>query len=106
MFFPPTPICPECSAQNLEWIDASGGATLYSYVIHHRPMKEWGTEGPRSVAIVELDEGPRIISSVVGCDQTPEALVLDMELRAVFVPFDDITVLAFEPAATSKAVAS
>ncbi len=105
-FFPPTPICPNCSAQDLEWFDASGRATLYSYVIHHRPLAEWGTDGPRSVAIVELDEGPRIISSVVGCEQTPEALVLDMPLQAVFVPFDDIVVLAFEPVATGGAVTS
>ncbi len=105
-FFPPTPICPNCASQDLEWFDASGRATLYSYVIHHRPLAEWGTDGPRSVAIVELDEGPRIISSVVGCEQTPEALVIDMELQAVFVPFDDITVLAFEPAGTDQAMAS
>jgi hypothetical protein len=97
-FFPPTPVCPECTGRRIEWFDASGDATLYSYVIHHRPLPQWGTEGPRSVAIVELAEGPRIVSSVVGCDQTPEALQIDMALRAVFVPFDGITVLCFEPA--------
>jgi len=96
-FFPPAPVCPACVGQQIEWFDASGDATLYSYVIHHRPLPQWETEGPRSVAIVELAEGPRLISSVVGCDQTPEALKLDMPLKAVFVPFDDITVLCFEP---------
>ena len=96
-FFPPGPVCPGCASQEIEWFDASGDATLYSYVIHHRPLAEWGTDGPRSVAIVELEEGPRLISSVVGCDQTPDELELDMALRAVFVPFDDITVLCFEP---------
>ena len=85
------------SASRSSGFDASGDATLYSYVIHHRPLPQWETEGPRSVAIVELAEGPRLISSVVGCDQTPEALKLDMPLQAVFVPFDDITVLCFEP---------
>ena len=58
----------------------------------------WDTEGPRSVAIVELAEGPRLTSSVVGCEQTPEALQLDMALTATFVPFDDVTLLCFEPA--------
>lgn len=90
-------MCPDCASQEIEWFDASGDATLYSYVIHHRPLAEWGTDGPRSVAIVELEEGPRLISSVVRCDQTPDALELDMALRAVFVPFDDLTVLCFEP---------
>lgn len=102
-FFPPTPVCPHCSSKNVEWFDASGRGTLYSYVIHERPLRNWGTEGPRSVAIVELDEGPRLISSVVGIDQTPEALQLDMALKATFVPFDDATVLAFEPAGAEQA---
>lgn len=97
-FFPPGPVCPECSSQNVEWFDASGRASLYSYVIHERPLPNWDTEGPRSVAIIELAEGPRLISSVVGCEQTPEALQLDMELQATFVPFDEATVLCFEPA--------
>lgn len=98
VFFPPSPVCPACSAQDIEWFDASGRATLYSYVIHERPLPYWETDGPRSVAMVELAEGPRLISTIVGCDQTPDALVLDMELQATFVPFDEATVLAFEPA--------
>ena len=100
-FFPPTPVCPHCSSQKIEWFDASGDATLYSYVIHHRPLPQWGSEEPRSVAIVELAEGPRIISTVVGCDQTPEALELDMALHATFVPYDDLQVLAFAPVGVS-----
>lgn len=96
-FFPPSPVCPFCSKQNIEWFEASGEATLYSYVIHHRPLPYWDTEGPRSVALVELAEGPRLVSSVVGCEQTPEALQLDMALQATFVSFDEATVLCFEP---------
>ena len=98
-YFPPTPVCPHCSSQRIEWFDASGDATLFSYVIHHRPLPFWENEEPRSVAIVELAEGPRLISTVVGCEQTPDALLIDMPLQATFVPYDGITVLAFEPAA-------
>ncbi len=97
-FFPPSPVCPNCTSKNVEWFDASGDATLYSYVIHHRPLPYWDTEGPRSVAIVELAEGPRMISSVVGCEQTRDSLKIDMALKATFVPFDGTTVLCFEPA--------
>ncbi len=85
----------------MQWFDASGRATLYSYVIHERPLRNWGTEGPRSVAIVELEEGPRMVSSVVDCEQTPEALQLDMALTATFVPFDETTVLCFRPSANA-----
>ena len=96
--FPPYPVCPHCSSKNIEWVTASGDATLYSYVIHERPMRQWNTEGPRSVALVTLAEGPMLVSTVVDCDQTPEALQLDMPLRATFRPFDEIEVLCFEPA--------
>ncbi|MFT7646301.1 MAG: putative OB-fold protein [Candidatus Poriferisodalaceae bacterium] len=97
-FFPPSPVCPNCTSQNVEWFDASGRATLYSYVIQQRPLPYWETEGPRSVAMIELEEGPRLISSVVGCEQTPDALQLDMALTATFVPFADTKLLCFEPA--------
>lgn len=106
VFFPPTAICPRCASNQLTWTEASGDATLYSYVIHHRPLKQWGTDGPRSVALVRLAEGPMLVSSVVNCPQTPDALVLDMALRAAFVPFDDRTVLVFEPAGASGVGAS
>lgn len=103
VFFPPTAICPHCASTAIGWVTASGEATLYSYVIHQRPLKLWRTEGPRSVALVQLAEGPMLVSSVVNCPQTPEALVLDMSLRATFEPFDELTVLCFEPAGPATA---
>ena len=96
-YFPPSPVCPHCTSRDIEWFTASGDATLFSYVIHQRPSKLWKADGPMSVALVSLAEGPMILSTVVGCAQTPEALVLDMPLRATFVPFEEISVLAFEP---------
>jgi uncharacterized OB-fold protein len=101
-YFPPSPVCPHCTSRDIEWITASGAATLYSYVIHQRPSKLWNVDGPMSVALVALAEGPMVLSTVVGCEQTPQALVLDMPLQATFVPFEEITVLAFEPAAADR----
>jgi uncharacterized protein len=97
-FFPPSPVCPSCTSRDVRWFTASGDATLYSYVIHQRPHRLWKADGPMSVALVSLAEGPMLVSTVVGCPQTPEALVLDMPLRAAFAPFDEATVLVFEPA--------
>jgi len=97
-YFPPSPVCPSCTSRSIEWITASGDATLYSYVIHQKPSKLWKVDGPMSVALVSLAEGPMVMSTVIGCPQTPESLVLDMPLRAVFTPFDEVRVLAFEPA--------
>lgn len=101
-YFPPTPVCPSCTSRDIEWFTASGDATLYSYVIHQRPAKLWNVDGPMSVALVSLAEGPMVLSTVMGCPQTPEALVLDMPLRAIFTPFEEIKVLAFEPAGAGR----
>jgi uncharacterized OB-fold protein len=97
-YFPPRPFCPSCASRDVEVYAASGKATLYSYVINQRPRPDMGTE-PHSIAVVELAEGPRMMTNVVGCPQTPEALQLDMPLQVVFEPqSDEITLPLFEPA--------
>jgi uncharacterized OB-fold protein len=76
---------------------ASGKAKLFSYVIHHRPVP--GFTPPYAIAVVELDEGPRMMTNIVECEQTPEALVLDMPVEVVFEPqTDTITLPLFRPA--------
>ncbi|CDO58981.1 Bll2959 protein [Candidatus Phaeomarinobacter ectocarpi] len=77
---------------------ASGNAKLYSYVINHRPRPDFGEE-PHSIAVVELAEGPRMMTNIVGCPQTPEALQLDMPLKVTFEDkSDDIALPKFTPA--------
>jgi uncharacterized protein len=77
-YFPPRPFCPKCAGRAVSWFAASGRAQLYSYVIHHRPVP--GFTPPYSIAVVELAEGPRMMTNIVNCPQTPEALQLDMPL--------------------------
>jgi uncharacterized OB-fold protein len=97
VYFPPRPFCPRCAHRRVTVIRASGRATLYSYVIHHRPVP--GFEPPYSIAVVELEEGPRMMTNVVNAPQTPEALRLDMPVRVVFQRMTDtITLPLFEPA--------
>jgi hypothetical protein len=60
---------------------------LYSYVIHHRPVP--GFTPPYRIAVVELDEGPRMMSNIVDCPQTPERCELDMKLEVAFEKLDD-----------------
>ena len=96
-YFPPSPICPQCSSTDVDFFDATGDATLYSYTIQQKPLDLWDTQGPRSVALVKLAEGPMLTSSIVNCEQTPKTLRLDMALRATFVNFGGTTVLCFEP---------
>ena len=96
-YFPPRPFCPKCASRAVSVVRASGRGRLYSYVIHHRPVP--GFSPPYAIAVVELDEGPRMMSNIVECPQTPEALVLDMPVKVTFESFSEtISLPFFEPA--------
>ena len=97
IYFPPRPFCPECGSRDVEVFAASGRGSLLSYVINHRPHPSF--DGPYAIAVVKLDEGPTLMSNIVDCPQTPEALVLDMPLEVVFVEQNEtITLPLFRPA--------
>lgn len=101
VYFPPRPFCPKCASRDVSVVRASGRATLYSYVIHHRAAP--GFTPPYSIAVVELEEGPRMMTNIVGCPQTPDALRLDMPLEVVFEKqTDEITLPFFKPAGGSR----
>jgi uncharacterized OB-fold protein len=97
-YFPPRPFCPKCGSRKVEVFKASGKAVLWSYVINHRPRPDMGTE-PYAIAVVKLEEGPKMMTNIVGCPQTPEALPLDMAVTVTFEKqSDDITLPFFQPA--------
>ena len=101
-YFYPRPVCPACGSANVEWFTASGEATLYSYVISHRPAPGFG-EAPYAVAVVQLAEGPRMMTNLTGVPNTPQDLVLDMPLRVTFERRGDVTLPIFAPAAEPRA---
>ena len=97
VYFPPRPFCPKCASRDVTVVRASGRASLYSYVIHHRALP--GFTPPYSIAVVQLEEGPRMMTNIVECPQTPEALQLDMKVQVKFEKLDDkITLPLFVPA--------
>ena len=100
VYFPPRPFCPACASRTVDAFEASGKATLYSYVINYRPRPDIGTE-PHSIAVVTLAEGPRMMTNIVDCPQTPEALQLDMPLEVKFEPAGDGALPLFRPAKKS-----
>ena len=96
-YFPPRPFCPRCASREVAVFRASGRAMLYSYVIHHRAAP--GFTPPYAIAVVELAEGPRMMTNIVGCEQTPQSLQLDMPLEVVFERMnDEISLPLFRPA--------
>ena len=95
-YFPPRPFCPECGSRAVKVVQASGRAKLDSYVINHR--NHLAFDGPYAIAIVKLEEGPRMMSNIVDCPQTPEALVLDMPLIVKYERVsEEITLPLFAP---------
>ena len=87
VYFPPRPFCPACAAREVSVFAANGNGRLYSYVIHHRPVP--GFTPPYAIAVVELEEGPRLMTNITDCPQTPEALELDMPVEIAFEKLDD-----------------
>ena len=82
LFFPRTH-CPTCGSRSLKWSKVSGEGTLYSFTVARIPtMPEFTDEMPQVLAVVELREGVRINTTMVGVD--PDALKVGMEVRAVF----------------------
>jgi uncharacterized OB-fold protein len=95
----PRPFCPHCWSESVEWFEASGAGTLYTWsVIYNNDMPPFKERVPYVAAIVDLAEGPRMMTNVVGC--AVEDLEVGMALRVDFTDIgDDFTVPMFRPAA-------
>ena len=93
----PRPYCPQCFSDRTEWRKASGRATLHTFVVNHRPAPNF--DGPYVIAVVQLDEGPRLMSNLVDADPDPNKLTIDMPLQIVYDDVtDDVTLPKFKPA--------
>jgi uncharacterized OB-fold protein len=98
--FYPRGICPHCWSNDLEWIKASGKGKLHTFAIPQRSIM--GIPGPFITAIVELAEGPRIATNIVGVDPDPKNLRCDMEVEVVFDDLTDtISLPKFRPTKTT-----
>lgn len=81
-YFPPQPFCPGCNSGAVDIVVSSGRGFLYSYVVSHLPVP--GFEPPYVIAVVELDEGPRLLTNLVDAPVDPQRLVLDSAVEVVF----------------------
>jgi uncharacterized OB-fold protein len=90
--FYPRAFCPHCGGGTggLEWREASGRGTVYAAGVEHRPQAVGATFSggqPFSVALIELDEGVRLVSNVVGCP--PEEVRCGMAVALTWEPLSD-----------------
>jgi uncharacterized OB-fold protein len=86
-FFYPRALCPNCMSQDLEWVEASGKAKVWTFATHHMgPSKAYKGEPPYVVAMIEIQEGVMMMTNIVNCK--PEDVRIGMDVEVVF---DDVT---------------
>ena len=78
----PRAYCPACHTNSVSWFDATGNGTIYSFSITRKGAGAWANSGPYVIAYVELEEGPRILTNIVGC--SVDDVRVGMEVQVVF----------------------
>jgi len=99
-FFYPRVICPKCHSRDVSWVQATGKGKLHSFGIGYQSFnKAFKMPPPYVLAMVELDEGPRMMTNLVNVVADPVAIKCDMPVQVVFHKVtDEVTVPLFEPA--------
>jgi uncharacterized OB-fold protein len=99
-FFYPRIACPHCHSRRITWMQASGKGRLYSFEIAYRSLNpRFKIEPPYILAMIELEEGPRIMSNLINIKPDPAVITCDMPVEVVFEKLtDEITLPLFQPA--------
>ncbi len=94
----PRPFCGSCWSDQVRWEEASGRGTLYTYsTVYVNDLPPFGDRLPYVAAAVDLEEGPRLMTNIVGVD--PSELRVGMAVQVDFQPLtDEITAPVFRPA--------
>ena len=98
-YFYPRDICPECFSRDTDWIQSSGKGTVHTFSIVHRgPTPPFRGRTPYVAAIVELAEGAKMATNLVGVEPEPNGIKIGMPVEVVFEPLDDVISLPkFKP---------
>jgi uncharacterized OB-fold protein len=84
-FFYPRAACPRCLSPDLEWRAVSGRGTLHTFTVVHRGQKGFPLGVPYVIAVVELEEGPRMMTNLVGVTPDPSAIRIGMPVEVTFL---------------------
>ncbi len=85
LFYYPRILCTRCMSTSVGWTRASGRGRVYAFTFVHRaPTEAFRADAPYPVAIIELEEGPRLMSNVIGADM--EDIRIGMEVEVTFEP--------------------
>jgi uncharacterized protein len=100
--FYPRPFCPKCWSERVDWEEASGQATLYTFsVVHQNDLPPFPERVPYVAAIVDLAEGPRMMTNVVDCpfEELQVGMALEVSWRQ---ETDEVTLPVFRPVGVSS----
>jgi uncharacterized protein len=95
--FYPRLYCTACMSDRVEWVTASGRGKVLSFTIVYRPVTQaFAADVPYVVALITLDEGPQMMSNIVGC--SPEKVQIGMPVEVMFEDWtEEISVPKFKP---------
>jgi uncharacterized protein len=98
LFWYPREVCPVCLSSEIDWLPVSGRGRLYSFTVIYQPANPaFRDDAPYIYAMVQLDEGPRLIANLVDCP--PAEARVDLPVVAVFDDVTpDVTLVKFRPA--------
>jgi uncharacterized OB-fold protein len=86
--YSPLTDCMCCNKPEMEWIPASGKGKIYTFITYHTAYNlKWKNHVPYNVAWIELDEGPIMMSNVVGCKN--EDIYINMPVKVIFDDIND-----------------
>ena len=95
--FYPRIVCSSCLSEAVKWVQSAGRGKVETFTICRLPVAEaYAADVPYVVALIQLEEGPTMMSNIVECD--PESVVAGMPLEVIFATWsDEITVPQFRP---------
>jgi uncharacterized OB-fold protein len=93
--FYPRAVCPHCHGDSLTWFRAAGTATVYSYTVAHRAFGEFADQTPFTVALVDLDEGVRMMTRIIGAP--PGGVWIGQRVRMEVAQVADAHLPCFRP---------
>jgi uncharacterized OB-fold protein len=92
----PRPICPDCHSRDWSWERSSGTGRVYTWTVTYRPLHPAFTDVPYAQVLIEMDEGPRVLSWVVDVD--PDDLTFGMPVEVGFMEVGGTTLPVFQRA--------
>jgi uncharacterized OB-fold protein len=95
--YPISHVCPECLSGQFDWADLSGRGTVHSTIVFHQVYHQaFASEVPYNVSLIQLEEGPRLFSNVVGLP--PSDVKVGDRVEAIFDALtEEISLPRFQP---------